>query len=231
MERFSELLNHLQVTVEDMDDPRKWATLLMDTIGQTHHLSHWYWELLVELVVLVSQYLELDFAHGLQAMTFLTEAKEWNKLECCMGIVWMLSPREASEMAEGDLVQSTLLLFHRRPGAVQKLERWMERWGRGWGNDIPESFKQICKQGHEDAQQDTSWVPFYTHRMFSGSHARFRFVVGRFHPPVKQLKNPLLHHHPSLPHCLEVIGSGSRWRTVSPNASMVWQLSPLISYF
>ena len=38
MERFIELLNHLHVTVEDMDDESEWAALLLDTIEQTHHL-------------------------------------------------------------------------------------------------------------------------------------------------------------------------------------------------
>jgi len=216
VERFIELLNHLHVTVEDMDDQFKWTTLLVDTIKQTHHLSHWYWELLVELAVSGSLWLELDFAQGLQTITSLTGAKEWSKLECWIGIVWMVWPQEADAMAEGDLGQSMLLLFRQRPGAVQKLEQWIERWGEDDG-EIPESFTQICKQAHEVVQQDTPSVPFYTHQIFSESHARFCFVLGRFHPWAKQLKNPLLHHHPSLPHPPEAIDSGSRWRTMSPD--------------
>ena len=155
MERFLELLNHLHVTVEDMDGKFKWATLLADTIERTHHLSHWYWELLAELAISWSRWLKLDFAHGLQTITSLREAEEWGKLECWMGIVWMVFPREANGMTEGDLGQSMLLLFRQRPGAIQKLEEWMGRWNQRGGNDIPESFKQICKQAHEAAQQDT----------------------------------------------------------------------------
>ena len=34
----------------------------------------------------------------------------------------------------------------------------------------------------------------------------FRFVLGRFHPPMKKLKNPLIHHRP------EATTSGSRYR-------------------
>jgi len=66
----------------------------------------------------------------------------------------MVWPREADAMAEGDLGQSMLLLFRQRLGAVQKLEQWMERWERFLVNKT-ESFKQICKQAHEAAQQDT----------------------------------------------------------------------------
>ena len=151
VERFIELLDHLHVTVEDMDDEITWGTLLVDTIKRTHHLSQWYWELMVELTVSRSWRLKLDFAHGLQTITSLTEAKEWSKLECWMGIIWMVWPREADAVAKEDLGDSMLLLFRQRPGAVQKLEQWMERRGQ----IIPESFKQICKQVREAAQQDT----------------------------------------------------------------------------
>ena len=135
-----------------------------------------------------------------------------------MGIVWMVWPREADAMAEGDLGQSMLLLFRQRPGAVQKLTQWMERWGeRDSYNRIPESFKRICKQAYEAAQQDAPWVPFCTHQIFSESHLGFRFVLGRFHPLAKQLKVPLPPHHPSISHRLEAIDSGSRWHIMSPN--------------
>ena len=159
VERFIESLNHLHVTVEDIDSGVDWAKFLLYTIqsfGLTHHVSHWCWELLAELAVLESQRLELDLARTLHIMTSLKEAKEWSKLECWMGIVWMLLPREANAMAEGDLGHSMLLLFHQRPEAVQKLEQWMERWGRGHFNHVPDSFQQICKQALEAAQRDAT---------------------------------------------------------------------------
>ena len=154
VERFIELLNHVHVTVEDVDNRLKWATLLVDTIERTHHLSQWYWEFLLELAVSESRWLKLDFAYSLQIITFLTEAKEWNKLECWMGIIWMVLPRKASAMAAGELGDSMLLLFRQRPGAVQKLEKWMERWGQENIKEIPASFKHICEQAHEAAQQN-----------------------------------------------------------------------------
>ena len=214
---FTELLNHLHVTVEDMDDELKWATLLVDTIERTHRLSHWYWEFLVEFAVPGSWQLELDFAQGLQTIKSLIAAKEWSKLECWMGIVWMVSPPEDSAMAEGYLGRSMLLLFRQRPGAVQKLEQWMERRYRGWEFNIPQSFKQICKRAHEAAHQDAPCISFCAHQIFSESHAGCRFVLGRFHLPTKELKNSLIHHRPLLPHRPEAINSGSRWCIMLPN--------------
>ena len=70
-----------------------------------------------------------------------------------MGIVWMLLPEEL-DPGEGDLGHSMTLLFRQRPGAVQKLEQWMERWSQTAGKDVPESFKQAHKKGHEAAQRD-----------------------------------------------------------------------------
>jgi hypothetical protein len=156
VERFIGLLNHLHVAVEDMDEKDNWAILLSDTIQSSEgaqHLSHWYWESLVELVVSESQWLPLDPARSLQIVTSLTEAKEWSKLECWVGIVWMVWGREAGGMIAEDLDRSTLLLFRQQPGATHKLERRMERWSQQCSRDVPESFKQICKQAHEATQQ------------------------------------------------------------------------------
>ena len=154
VERFVELLNHLHVTAEDMDDELRWAKLLFDTVRSfegAQHLSHLYWELLVELVVSESQWMTPDLTHSLQIITSLTEAKEWSKLECWMGILWMLG---SGGMTEEDLEHSMVLLFRQRPGAVQKLEQWMERWSQINSGDIPEPFKRTCEQAHEAAQRD-----------------------------------------------------------------------------
>ena len=77
-----------------------------------------------------------------------------------------------------------------------------------------------------------------THREFpfvlikySPSLTQNFIFLGRFHPSTKELKNPLIHPHPSLLYRPEAIGSGSRWRTMSPNVSIVWLLFLLILYF
>ena len=126
----------------------------MDTIGRTHHLSDWYREFLVEFAVPGSWQLELDFAQGLKTITSLTETKEWSKLECWIGIVWMVLTRKENAMVEGDLGHSMLLLSRQRPLAIPKLEQWMERWGKENDEEIPESFQRICKQVLEAARRD-----------------------------------------------------------------------------
>jgi len=155
VEGFIGLLNHLHVTVKDMDEKKNWGKLLLDTIQSsegTYRLSYRYWELLAELAVQMSLELELDLAHGLKIITSLVEAKEWNKLECWMGIVWMLLP-EGLDPGEGDLDHSMTLLFCQQPRAVQKLEQWMERWSQGARRDVPKLFKQAHERAHEAAQR------------------------------------------------------------------------------
>jgi len=175
VEEFIGLLNHLHVAVEDMDEKYNWGKLLLDTIQSSEgiqHLSHWYWELLVELAAPEypleptpmdflmrqgapsgSRRLSLDLAHSLQIITSLTEAKEWSKLECWVGIFWMLLPEEL-DPGEGDLDHSMTLLFRQRPEAAQKLEQWMEQWSQGAHKDVPESFKQAHERAHGAAQRD-----------------------------------------------------------------------------
>ena len=93
MERLIQLLNHLRVTVEDVDRESGWLRLLLEILQSTEaaqHLSHWYWELLVELAISKSWSLEGEIAYTPQIITFLTEAQEWGKLECWIGTVWMV---------------------------------------------------------------------------------------------------------------------------------------------
>ena len=59
-------------------------------------------------------------AYSPQITTLLTEAQEWNKLECWVGVVWMAWPPGTTEE---DLDRSMVLLFRQRPGALQKLEQ------------------------------------------------------------------------------------------------------------
>ena len=158
MERFVELLNHLHIAAKDIDDERCWTKLLLDTIKSfegTQLLSHWYWELLVELAISQSMWLRYKTTYNPQITTSLIEAQEWNKLECWMGTVWILWPPEADWITEEDLSCLILLLSRQRPGALQKLEQWMERCSQINGENMPESFRRICKQAWEAAQRDT----------------------------------------------------------------------------
>jgi len=201
-----------------MDSRSNWANLLLNTLQPSEGaqcLSNWYWELLVELAILVSRWLRSDVVYNPQITAFLTEAQEWSKLECWMGIVWMLWLPRAGSLTEEDLGRTMQLLFRQRPGAAQKLEQWMERWSQKRGKDVPGPFQRICKQAYEAAQQDALRVPFRVHRIFSESHAGFYFILGRFHPPIKELKIPPLPDRP------EATSSGNPYHIMSPNVRMV----------
>ena len=152
VEKFIELLDHLHVTIEDVDKGHKWIALLLEVIRSSEGtLSHSYWELLVELAVSTQQpWLKVIYSPKITKS--LVEAQEWGKLESWVGIVWMLS-RGVEWRTEEDLENPMLLLFRQRPGAAQKLEKWIERWSRQGKQDILESFKQTCKRAHEAAQQ------------------------------------------------------------------------------
>jgi len=160
VESLAGLLNHLHVTAGDIDMGRefRWAKLLLETFQTSEgaqHVSYPYWELLAELAISESPWPESSgVVYSSQITTLLTEAQEWDKLECWIGAVWVAWPPAPGGTTEEDLDHVMVLLFRQRPGALQRLEQWMERWSRRDSGDIPESFKRICKQAHEAAQQD-----------------------------------------------------------------------------
>ena len=218
VERFIDLLNHLRVTVVDMDQRDEWAKLLLDILQfseETQSLSHWFWELLVEVVPSWSGWLRrrLQVPYNPRITTFLANAQEWSKLECWMGTVWMVWPPGAGGIAEEDLDHLMLLLFCQRPGAAQKLKQWMERWSQECGEDIPKSFRRICKRAHRATQLDALYVPSHAQRICSESYIGLRFVLGRFHPLMKGPENSPIHHGP----CPEATSSGSRYHIMSPS--------------
>ena len=155
VEGFFELLDHLQASVEDMDGKEGWATLLLDIIQSPdgiRHLSHPYWESLVELSVLESQRLE-SVAWSPHIMASLESNGEWDRLEAWTGILWMVWPPEVGSTTEEDVRGAMLSLFRQQPGAIQKLEQWMEQWGERRGKPVPESFQQICEQARPEVAQ------------------------------------------------------------------------------
>jgi len=157
LERFLGLLDLLHVTVEDMEKPLRWLGHLLytlKTLNGAQHLSHWYWELLAELVISLPPWWIGWVRYNPHIVTFLAEAQEWSKLECCMGIVCILRPPEANGITEEDLGRSISLLFRKRPGAFEKLKQWMEQWSQKNNESIPESFQRICEQAQETVQQD-----------------------------------------------------------------------------
>ena len=147
-EEFFELLNHLHASIEDMDDNKDWATLLLDIIEHSEgirRLPHSYWRLLVELLFSESQR-PRDVSWNPHIITSLEREQEWDKLECWMGVVWMAWPPEGGKTTEEDLERVMRSLSHHRRGAIQSLGEWMERWGGDPNNVAPESFQRTCEQ-------------------------------------------------------------------------------------
>ena len=151
MEGFVGLLNSLRVGVENMNRTVvPWARLLLATIQSTEgvrNLSHQYWELLVELSISVSQNLT-GIARKRHIMYSLADEAEWDKLECWIGVIWMVWPPVGRNSA-GDLERVTRLLFRELPGSIQRLGRWMELWSaesHPYRRTIPEAFQRIHNQ-------------------------------------------------------------------------------------
>jgi len=155
VEGFVQLLNNLCVSVQDMDNRFQWAKLLMNTLQSPEGiqcLSCQHWELLVELAAPLSLSLRSSYSYDPQIIVSLKEAQVWDKLECWMGVVWIIWPPGTGETTEEDLEEVMELLFHWRPGALQRLNWWMEQCNE----ESPESFQQICRQTcPEMVQQDT----------------------------------------------------------------------------
>ena len=136
-----------------------WIKLLLDGIKSSNgiqYLSHSDWKWLVERVAYRSDVLETS-TYSPDIMVFLVDAKEWDKLKCWITIVWQVWPPEGGQTTEEDLENTMFSLFHQQPGALQELEEEMEQWSKGskpwtW-NQIPESFKQICKKAHDKQAQ------------------------------------------------------------------------------
>ena len=150
-EGFVELLNRLHVGIRDMELPfghNQWVRVLLkitQSPGGARRLAIQHWELLAELATFRWS---RSAAYSPDVTASLLEAEEWDKLECWMGFVWMACPQGPGDVAE-DLERTTALLFHQRPGAIQKLTHWMERWSKERKVDVPESFQQICKQARD----------------------------------------------------------------------------------
>ena len=157
VEKLIELLDRLCVTIEEVGSECPWALLLLDVIlspDGTHRLSHWYWELLVELAFSPTWSQKFTDTDPLKIAKSLTEAEEWGKLECWIGIAWIFSMR--GDSTEEDLEQPTLSLFRGQPDSAQKFQKWMEKWSQRLGRDVPESFQRILAQAHEAVKRQVA---------------------------------------------------------------------------
>ena len=151
-ERFVELLNRLHIEIQDVMVPSRyttWTRVLLKIVRSpegVRHLAVQSWELLANLAT--SGFSSTTYKPDV--MAFLLEAEEWDKLECWMGVVWMVWSTRPGITVK-DLEHATALLFHHRPSSVNKLTGWMERWSKECNADVPEAFQQICERAHTPA--------------------------------------------------------------------------------
>jgi hypothetical protein len=110
---FVELLNHLHISVEDMDWQIKWISILVEIIQSAEgvrHLAVHVWDLLAELTTEYSRTFEDRVTYDPHVTEFLLDAQEWEKLECWLGVVWMVWLPETGDVTE-DVESATNLLF------------------------------------------------------------------------------------------------------------------------
>jgi len=161
MEGVIGLLDGLHVNIDNIPKNHGWTGLLLNIVQSPEgiqYASHQYWELLVELVV--------SFPWGLggntcgpHTMKSLEDAKEWDKLECWMGIIWIKQSLdedlEADEELETDeeLEHVTLSLFQQRPGAIQRLEHWVGKMSLYSARQRSKSFQQMFDEVYPNGGQ------------------------------------------------------------------------------
>ena len=154
---FCGLLDKLCVSTRDIGWEQQWARLLVDTIKSSEgiqHLPHRYWELLPEFAMMASPSTTSGWSPDV--IVFLEANQEWDKLEHWMRAVWM---GWFDNVDVEDAQRATLLLFHQRPGAIQRLKEWMGWWSGLWDKPVPEAFQQICEEAFpKPAQQDAPYV-------------------------------------------------------------------------
>jgi len=161
VEQLIELLDDLGVGVEDVGDKEEWTLLLLNVIQSSEGvqgLSHRYRKLFGELTISWSWRLR-GYIWSSQITAFLKGSQERDKLECWIGVAWMVWPPGTGGTIKEDIEHTMLSLFRQRSDAIRKLKKRMERWSEENDYQVPESFKSICKTGcFEVAQWDVRQV-------------------------------------------------------------------------
>jgi len=144
-EGFFELLDHLHIRIEDVDDKFRWGQFLPAAIKSPKGLRclpYEYWELLAELSISSPKLLRATGLYDQHVMEFLEGAKEWGKLQCWFCVVWASWGPNTWRPKVADLESMAMSLFRDQPGAYQKVEGWMERLGQ----PELEAFRQMCER-------------------------------------------------------------------------------------
>lgn len=171
-EGFVTLLDRLDIGIDDIPDMYERCVLLIPLTEVVRSpegrrsLSYPSWELIPELAfslvkndTLDSTWLDMlrsperrspgSINYEVQVMVSLEEGREWDKLECWMGIVWFILLPKADSIPQ-DLERATLSLLRQRPGAAEKLEQRLQ----GLAVYVPEcleSLRRICERAGLEA--------------------------------------------------------------------------------
>jgi hypothetical protein len=123
------LLARLNVDVDDMVEKHIWVRLLIGVIclpvGLVN-LSHHYWYLLDKLALGE----DFSWAPGLRSvevMRSLGEAKDWEKLEVWMMVIWQSLSHSTPAPRMEDVERVTLKLLLQRPSTLLRFETLYER--------------------------------------------------------------------------------------------------------
>ena len=89
-------------------------------------------------------------------MTSLEDSKEWDKLECWMGIIWIkwsMGGMDEELETDEELERVTLPLFQQRPGAICKLEQWVAKSSLYFSRQRSKSFQETFDEAYLNAEQ------------------------------------------------------------------------------
>lgn len=150
--KFIALLSCLDVGFEDVDGPSVWLDLLIFVITdypqERRFLPHSYWILMANLAIENpgsspwGEYID----RGLQVMSSLEKAREWDKLACWSIVVWLLRWLKIGTVPE-DMKDMTLSLFRERPDAVRKIEESLSTFRNPNAPKCLERLRSICGLG------------------------------------------------------------------------------------
>ena len=130
-----------RVCIDDTNYRDEWAEFLLRIIHSPNGirlLSYPNWGLLVERTLEGSNGLKyVDHSDYVHIIESLEGANKWDRLEYWLGFNWVYwGPGMVK-----NLESVTLSLLHRRPGAVQKLGRWVERYSK-----LSATFQSLCER-------------------------------------------------------------------------------------
>ena len=155
---FVGLLNDVQIHRGGIHNPFHWLRTLLHIIqcsAEPQCLSHSYWELLLEYAANWPDD-PIPESYNPDVMVTLEGSKEWDKLKCWIGVVWIKWLPGGGVTTEEELGQVMLSLSQQKPEAIQELGKQMEQFSKIPWVKIPESFHWICEQTYNNIAQQSA---------------------------------------------------------------------------